>query len=107
MTEAANLDTPDVLVLGGGGTLGEAWMSALLAGLDESARFDARACACYIGTSAGSIVAASLAGGIAPGARLGQLPEPPAVSELEAEQGATPLRLTLGAAASLGQAAAA
>ena len=32
--------------------LGEAWMSALLAGLDESERFDARSCG-SIGTSAG------------------------------------------------------
>ena len=48
-------------------------MSSLLAGLDEAEGFDARACACYVGTSAGSIVAASLAAGLAPGARLGEL----------------------------------
>jgi NTE family protein len=63
--------TPDVLVLGGGGILGEAWMSALLAGLDEAEGFDARGCATYVGTSAGSIVAASLVAGLPPGARLG------------------------------------
>jgi NTE family protein len=67
------MDTPDVLVLGGGGTLGEAWMSALLAGLEQREGFDARACACYVGTSAGSIVAASLAAGLAPDARLGPI----------------------------------
>jgi NTE family protein len=67
------MDTPDALVLGGGGTLGEAWMSALLAGLEQGEGFDARACACYVGTSAGSIVAASLAAGLAPDARLGPI----------------------------------
>jgi NTE family protein len=73
--------TPDVLVLGGGGILGEAWMSALLAGLDESERFDARGCDSYIGTSAGSIVAALLASGIEPGSRLGRMPQQPATIE--------------------------
>jgi NTE family protein len=52
-------------------------MSALLAGLDESERFDARSCGSYIGTSAGSIVAASLASGIEPSSRLGRTPEQP------------------------------
>ncbi len=65
--------TPDVLVLGGGGTLGEAWMSSLLAGLEQSGEFDARACRRYVGTSAGSIVAASLVAGLAPDARLGAM----------------------------------
>ncbi len=65
------MQTPDVLVLGGGGTLGEAWMSAVLAGLDEHEGFDARACRGYLGTSAGSIVAASLVAGLDPAARLG------------------------------------
>jgi NTE family protein len=77
--EGGATHTPDVLVLGGGGILGEAWMSALLTGLDEDERFDARACGLYLGTSAGSIVAASLATGIEPGARLGTLPEQPEV----------------------------
>jgi NTE family protein len=65
------METPDALVLGGGGTLGEAWMSSLLAGLEQSEEFEARACSCYVGTSAGSIVAASLVAGLAPDARLG------------------------------------
>jgi NTE family protein len=73
---------PDVLVLGGGGILGEAWMSAVLAGIEDAAGFDARGCEGYVGTSAGSIVAAALAGGARPGARLGALPEPPADEEL-------------------------
>ncbi len=74
------MQTPDALVLGGGGILGEAWMSALLAGLEQAGELDARDCACYVGTSAGSIVAASLAAGLAPGARLGSLPRPTATA---------------------------
>ncbi len=61
-----------VLVLGGGGIVGEAWMSAVLTGMEE-AGFDARGQRAYVGTSAGSIVAASLAAGIDPAARLGPL----------------------------------
>jgi NTE family protein len=68
---------PSVLVLGGGGVLGEAWMSALLAGLEEATGFDARSCDGYVGTSAGSIVAAALAGGVPADARLGSLPAQP------------------------------
>jgi NTE family protein len=77
--------TPEALVLGGGGVLGEAWMSAVLAGLDESERFDSLACGGYVGTSAGSIVAAALAAGVAPRVRLGRLPE--ATEELSAAAG--------------------
>jgi NTE family protein len=60
---------PDALVLGGGGTLGEAWMRGLLAGA-EAARpeLDFRACETFVGTSAGSIVAATLAAGRRPDA---------------------------------------
>jgi NTE family protein len=76
---------PDVLVLGGGGILGEAWINAVLAGIEESTGFDARECEGYVGTSAGSIVAAALAGGVSPDARLGALPEPP---DLDADDGA-------------------
>jgi NTE family protein len=61
---------PDALVLGGGGVLGEAWLSALLAGVAQGGGFDARRSGCMIGTSAGSIVAASLAAGIDPAERL-------------------------------------
>lgn len=70
--------TPDVLVLGGGGILGEAWMSSLLAGMEDQPGFEARQCGSYLGTSAGSIVAASLVAGLAPGSRLGELARPPA-----------------------------
>lgn len=48
-------------------------MSALLAGLEDCEEFDARGCACYVGTSAGSIVAASLVAGLEPGVRLGNI----------------------------------
>jgi len=74
--------SPDVLVLGGGGILGEAWMSALLAGLQEGGDIDVRGCREYVGTSAGSIVAAGLAAGVDPSSRLGKLPEQPAGSNV-------------------------
>ncbi|MEX2196602.1 MAG: patatin-like phospholipase family protein [Thermoleophilaceae bacterium] len=74
---------PDVLVLGGGGVLGEAWMNAVLAGLDEPGGFDARESHAFVGTSAGSIVATALAAGVRPGERLGRLPEQPPVAERE------------------------
>jgi NTE family protein len=69
---------PEVLVLGGGGILGEAWMGGLLAGLQEATGFDPRTCEHFVGTSAGSIVAAGLAAGVDPRTRLEQLPEQPA-----------------------------
>src|SRR2546423_4791894 len=68
----------DVLVLGGGGVLGEAWMTAALAGLHEAGGPDARASGCFIGTSAGSVVGAGLASGVAPYDRLGRLALEPA-----------------------------
>src|SRR2546423_12360630 len=68
---------PDVLVLGGGGILGEAWMTAVLVGLQDATDFDARECDGFVGTSAGSIVAAVLAAGIQPSSRLGEpAPQP-------------------------------
>jgi NTE family protein len=68
---------PDVLVLGGGGIIGEAWLTGLLAGLEDASGFDARECSHFVGTSAGSIVAAGLAGGVNPRTRLDRLPEQP------------------------------
>lgn len=69
-----------MLVLGAGGILGEAWMSAVLAGMEDAdPSFDARGCRGLVGTSAGSIVAAALAGGVRPSARAGRLPEQPPV----------------------------
>ena len=53
-------------MLGGGGVLGEAWLRALLAGLEAERGWDLRACDGFVGTSAGSIVAAVLAAGHRP-----------------------------------------
>jgi NTE family protein len=97
---------PDILVLGGGGILGEAWMNAVLAGMEEEVGFDARESGGFVGTSAGSIVAAALAAGVRPAARLGRLPEQPPVSPPAASLPTGPRRL-LDAAASLGGTAAA
>jgi NTE family protein len=57
---------PDVLVLGGGGVLGEAWMMGVLAGIEDATGFDLRDCESFVGTSAGSIVAAHLVAGQSP-----------------------------------------
>jgi NTE family protein len=57
---------PDVLVLGGGGVLGEAWMMGVLAGIEDGADLDLRECESFVGTSAGAIVAAHLVAGNAP-----------------------------------------
>ena len=57
---------PDVLVLGGGGPLGEAWLRSLLAGLEADTGWDLREADAFVGTSAGSIVAATLAAGRRP-----------------------------------------
>lgn len=95
---------PDVLVLGAGGILGEAWTSAVLAGLAD-AGFDPRECEGYVGTSAGSIVAAALVAGVDPRERLGELPEPPPVPEPDGE--ASGLRRLLEAGLAAGGTAAA
>src|SRR5438270_8030900 len=57
---------PDVLVLGGGGVLGEAWMMGVLAGLEDANGIDTRQAGYFVGTSAGSIVAAHLVAGRSP-----------------------------------------
>jgi NTE family protein len=57
---------PDVLVLAGGGILGEAWMNGVLAGIEEAADLDFRRVESLVGTSAGSIVAARLVAGRRP-----------------------------------------
>jgi NTE family protein len=59
---------PDVLVLGVGGTLGEAWHRGLLSGLESGGGLDFRRCEYLLGSSAGSIVAATLAAGRRPDA---------------------------------------
>jgi NTE family protein len=60
------LTRPDVLVLGGGGVLGEAWMMGVLAGIEDATGFDLRRCEAFVGTSAGAIVAAHLVAGQRP-----------------------------------------
>ena len=57
---------PDVLVLAAGGTLGEAWMRGVLDGAGAVTGIDFRDCEYFVGTSAGSIVAAFLAAGREP-----------------------------------------
>jgi len=54
---------PDVLVLGAGGTLGIAWLRGVVEGLEEASGLDLRRCEYFVGTSAGSYVAATLASG--------------------------------------------
>jgi NTE family protein len=58
------ISRPDVLVLGGGGVIGERWMMGVLAGIEDATGFDLRRCEYFVGTSAGSIVAARLAAGV-------------------------------------------
>jgi NTE family protein len=57
---------PDVLVLAAGGIVGEAWMQGVLAGIEDGGGADFRRVEAYVGTSAGSIVAARLAAGRRP-----------------------------------------
>jgi NTE family protein len=59
------MDTlPDILVLGGGGRQGDAWLTGVLAGLEDRCEFDLSRCEYFVGTSAGSVVAARLASGV-------------------------------------------
>jgi NTE family protein len=74
---------PDVLVLAGGGVLGEAWMQGLLAGYEDATGHDFRTAGALVGTSAGSIVAATLVAGRRP-RRPG---EQPAVQAQEGDHG--------------------
>lgn len=57
---------PDILVLGGGGVLGEAWMVGVLAGIEDAHGIRFSDCDYLLGTSAGAIIAVDLAAGIAP-----------------------------------------
>ncbi len=61
-------ELPDALVLGAGGTLGEAWLRGMLNGIEAGGALDFRTCEYLVGTSAGAIVAASLAAGRRPDA---------------------------------------
>ncbi|MGB8881506.1 MAG: patatin-like phospholipase family protein, partial [Solirubrobacteraceae bacterium] len=77
---------PDVLVLGAGGVLGEAWMMGVLAGIEDGTGFDLRDCDYYVGTSAGSIVAAHLIAGQPP-----RRPSTLSDDEIEVTNGARPV----------------
>src|SRR4051812_12289338 len=66
MAAAEPFVLPDVLVLAAGGGVGEAWMTGVLAGIEESAGVDFRRVEAIVGTSAGSIVGATLAAGHRP-----------------------------------------
>jgi NTE family protein len=57
---------PDVLVLAGGGILGEAWMTALLAGIEAATGVNFTRTEHFVGTSAGAVVAGSLSAGRRP-----------------------------------------
>ena len=65
-------------------------MTAVLVGIEEVAGFDPCSCEGYVGTSAGSIVAAALVAGIDPRSRLGTLPEQPPVPASELPEDRSP-----------------
>ena len=89
---------PDILVLGAGGMLDEAWMDGVLAGIEDATGFDLRRCEHFVGTSAGSLVAARLAAGQRPerpnaqrASAAAKVPEPaPATDAQAADSRATP-----------------
>jgi NTE family protein len=66
MDVRGGLVAPDLLVLGAGGVVGEAWMTGVLAGIEDAAGVDLRRAEGFVGTSAGAIVAARLAAGERP-----------------------------------------
>jgi NTE family protein len=84
---------PDVLVLAAGGTLGEAWMRGLLDGAGRSTGIDFRDCEYFVGTSAGSIVAAFLAAGREPDSG----PEARAAKEWGSKANGAPAGIPVGA----------
>jgi NTE family protein len=77
---------PDVLVLGGGGLLGLEWMMGVLAGIEDATGFDLRGCEYFVGTSAGSIIAARLSAGRSP-RRPSEKPPEPEVPPLPENEG--------------------
>jgi len=52
-----------VLVLGAGGTVGEAWLTGVVAGIEDASGADLRRVEQFVGTSAGAVVAARLSAG--------------------------------------------
>ncbi len=55
-----------MLVLGAGGIAGAVWLNCVLAGIEQTTGIDVRRAECFVGTSAGSIVAARLCAGRRP-----------------------------------------
>lgn len=64
MSVAGPLHRRRGLVLGGGGVLGAAWMVGALRALEDELGMDARHFDAYVGTSAGSVLAALLGSGV-------------------------------------------
>src|SRR4051794_41536417 len=83
----AAFDVPDVLVLAGGGVLGEAWMTGVLAGVEDAAGVDLRKVEAFVGTSAGSIACARLASGRSPRRPSGSSDSVPRAAEGEGGDG--------------------
>jgi NTE family protein len=88
------ISRPDVLVLGGGGVIGERWMMGVLAGIEDASGSDLRRCEYFVGTSAGSIIAARLAANVSLNrparlsAKLEPEPPPAPAARPAAERGA-------------------
>jgi NTE family protein len=61
------------LVLGAGGVVGAAWISGVLAGIQEATGWDARSADLVVGTSAGASIAANLRHGFSPGDHMAQM----------------------------------
>ncbi|MEA2380295.1 MAG: hypothetical protein QOH72_266 [Solirubrobacteraceae bacterium] len=94
----APFSAPDVLVLAGGGVLGESWMTGVLAGIEDAAGIDVRRVEAFVGTSAGSIVAARLAAGRALRRPADRADPPPDVGEDAAGRSDSVVREALRAA---------
>jgi NTE family protein len=97
---ASALLRPDVLVLAGGGVVGEAWMNGVLGGIEDGGGADFTEVESYIGTSAGSIVAARLVSGRRP--RRPEAGAPSDLAEAEPEVARGGLRGVAAEAARLG-----
>ena len=91
---SAALARPDVLVLAGGGIVGEAWMHGVLAGLEDAAGRDFRRSRRFVGTSAG-LDRRGAPGGGPPAAAAGRRPRAaprPATPSATARGGRAPAR---------------
>lgn len=74
---------PDTVVLAGGGTLGEAWMTGVAIGLKRGGGPDLTMAGQFIGTSAGSIMATMIAGGTPLERRMQRLSGDSGIAEVE------------------------